>query len=82
MERKSGRGTHKGRFYGLGCRNDVRQLQSGLEGIGTSGQVEALDVVQSVVMSAQIVQLTLLREESERRRVAEQRNMSDRSANQ
>ncbi|KAG5631073.1 hypothetical protein H5410_002790 [Solanum commersonii] len=39
------RGTHKGRCYGLGSRNDVRRLQSSLEGIGSSHQAEALDGV-------------------------------------
>ena len=45
LERKCGRGTHKGRCYGLGSRNDVRRLQLGLEGIGSSRQAEALDGV-------------------------------------
>ncbi|WMV37283.1 hypothetical protein MTR67_030668 [Solanum verrucosum] len=65
LDVKSGRGTHKGRVYGLGSRNDVRRLQSGLEGIGSSHQVEALDGVQIVAMSAQIPQLTLALAESE-----------------
>ncbi|WMV19185.1 hypothetical protein MTR67_012570 [Solanum verrucosum] len=69
-------GTHKGRCYGLESRNDVRRLQSGLEGIGSSCQAEALDGVQIAAMSAQIAQLTSVLEESERRRVAEQQSMS------
>ncbi|WMV19017.1 hypothetical protein MTR67_012402 [Solanum verrucosum] len=47
-------GTHKGRVYGLGSRKDVRQLQSSLEGIGSSRQAEALDGVEIAAMSAQI----------------------------
>ncbi|KAG5582719.1 hypothetical protein H5410_053346 [Solanum commersonii] len=35
----------KGRVYDRGSRNDVRRLQSGLEDIGSSCQVEALDVI-------------------------------------
>uniref|UniRef100_M1DBN1 Uncharacterized protein n=1 Tax=Solanum tuberosum TaxID=4113 RepID=M1DBN1_SOLTU len=73
---KSGRGTHKGRVHGLGSRNDVRRLQSGLEGIGSSRQAEALDGVQIVAMSAQIAQLTSALAELERRREAEKRSMS------
>ena len=69
-------GTHKGRCYGLGSHNDVRRLQSGLEGIGSSHQAEALDGVQIAAMSAQIAQLTSTLAESERRRVAEQQSMS------
>ncbi|KAG5571961.1 hypothetical protein H5410_061727 [Solanum commersonii] len=62
------RGTHKGRCYGLGYQNDVRRLQSGLEGIGSSSQGETLDGVQIAAMSAQIAQLTSLLVASERRR--------------
>ncbi|WMV58712.1 hypothetical protein MTR67_052097 [Solanum verrucosum] len=69
-------GTHKGRVYGLGSRNNVRRLQLGLEGIGSSSQAEALDDVQIVVMSDQIVKLTAALAESERRRVAKQKSMS------
>ncbi|WMV29295.1 hypothetical protein MTR67_022680 [Solanum verrucosum] len=43
-------GTHKGRCYGLGSRNDVRRLQSCLEGIGSSRQAEAFDSVQIAAM--------------------------------
>ncbi|WMV29884.1 hypothetical protein MTR67_023269 [Solanum verrucosum] len=71
------RGTHKGRCYGLGSSNDVRCLQSGLEGIGSSRQVEALDGVQIAAMSDQIVELTAALAESERKRVAEQQSMSE-----
>ncbi|KAG5609714.1 hypothetical protein H5410_020995 [Solanum commersonii] len=77
LERKSGRGTHKGRYYGLGSRNDVRRLQSGLEGIGSSRQAEALDSVQIAAMSAQIAKLTAALAESEQRRVAEQESVSE-----
>uniref|UniRef100_M1DJG8 Uncharacterized protein n=1 Tax=Solanum tuberosum TaxID=4113 RepID=M1DJG8_SOLTU len=70
-------GTHKGRYYGLGSRNDVRRLQSGLEGIGSLHQVEALDGVQIDVMSDQIAKLTTALAESERRRVTEQQSMSE-----
>ncbi|WMV46034.1 hypothetical protein MTR67_039419 [Solanum verrucosum] len=70
-------GTHKGRCYGLGSRNDVRRLQSGLEGIGSSRQAETLDSVQIAAMSNQIAKLTAALAESERRRVAEQKNMSE-----
>ncbi|WMV49391.1 hypothetical protein MTR67_042776 [Solanum verrucosum] len=66
-------GTHKGRYYGLGSRNDVRRLQSGLEGIGSSSQAEALDGVQIAAMSDQIAKLTAALAESKRRRVAEQK---------
>ncbi|KAG5576624.1 hypothetical protein H5410_056758 [Solanum commersonii] len=37
-------GTHKGRVYGLGSRNDVRRLQSSLQGIGSSRQARHLTV--------------------------------------
>ncbi|WMV46548.1 hypothetical protein MTR67_039933 [Solanum verrucosum] len=68
--------THKGRVYGLGSQNDVRRLQSGLEGIGSPRQAKALDGIQIAAMSAQIAQLTSALAESERRRVAEQQSMS------
>ncbi|KAL3329515.1 hypothetical protein AABB24_004859, partial [Solanum stoloniferum] len=70
-------GIHKGRCYGLGSRNDVRRLQSGLEGIGSSRQAEALDGVQIAAMSDQITKLTAALAESERKRVAEQQSMSE-----
>ncbi|WMV33182.1 hypothetical protein MTR67_026567 [Solanum verrucosum] len=70
-------GTHKGKCYGLGSRNDVRRLQSGLEGIGSSHQAEALDGVQIAAMSDQITKLTAALAESERKRVAEQQSMSE-----
>ncbi|KAG5570562.1 hypothetical protein H5410_060328 [Solanum commersonii] len=70
-------GTHKGRCYGLGSRNDVRRLQSGLEGIGSSRQAEALDGVQIAVMSDQIAKLIAALAESEWRRVTEQERMSE-----
>ncbi|WMV51762.1 hypothetical protein MTR67_045147 [Solanum verrucosum] len=56
--------THKGSYYGLGSRNDVRRLQSGLEGIGSSRQAEALDGVQIAAMSDQIAKLTATLAES------------------
>uniref|UniRef100_M1DRM2 Uncharacterized protein n=1 Tax=Solanum tuberosum TaxID=4113 RepID=M1DRM2_SOLTU len=77
LERKSGRGTHKGRVYGLVSQNDVRRLQSVLEGIGPSHQAEALDGVQIAAISTQIAKLTAALAESERRRVAEQESMSE-----
>ncbi|WMV32665.1 hypothetical protein MTR67_026050 [Solanum verrucosum] len=70
-------GTHKGKCYGLGSRNDVRRLQSGLEGIELSRQAEALDGVQIAAMSDQIVKLTATLVESKRKRVAEQQSMSE-----
>ncbi|WMV19818.1 hypothetical protein MTR67_013203, partial [Solanum verrucosum] len=70
-------GTHKGRCYGLGSRNDVRLFQLGLESIGSSRQVEALDSVQIVAMSDQIAKLTTALAESERRRVVKQQSMSE-----
>ncbi|WMV57790.1 hypothetical protein MTR67_051175, partial [Solanum verrucosum] len=70
-------GTHKGRCYGLGSRNDVRRLQSSLEGIGSSRHAEALDGVQIAVMSDQIAKLTAALAESERKRVPEQESMSE-----
>ncbi|WMV08696.1 hypothetical protein MTR67_002081 [Solanum verrucosum] len=70
-------GTHKGRCYGLGSRSDVRRLQSGLEGIGSSRQAEALDGVQIAAMLDQITKLTAALAESERKRVAEQQSMSE-----
>ncbi|WMV47040.1 hypothetical protein MTR67_040425 [Solanum verrucosum] len=70
-------GTHKGRCYGLSSRNDVRRLQSGLEGIGSSHHAEALDGVQIAAMSDQIAKLTTALAESKRRRVAEQEIMSE-----
>ncbi|WMV14652.1 hypothetical protein MTR67_008037, partial [Solanum verrucosum] len=63
--------------YGLGSRNDVRRLQTSLEGIGSSRQAEALDGVQIAAMSDQIAKLTAALAESERRRVAEQENMRE-----
>ncbi|WMV58392.1 hypothetical protein MTR67_051777, partial [Solanum verrucosum] len=57
-------------------RNDVRRLQSDLEGIGSSRQAEALDGVQIAALSAQIAQLTSSLAESERRRVTEKQSMS------
>ncbi|KAG5632385.1 hypothetical protein H5410_004102 [Solanum commersonii] len=56
-------GIHKGRVYGL-------------EGIGSSSQAEAFDGVQIAAMSDQIAKLIAALTESERRRVAEQENMS------
>ena len=53
------------------------RLQSGLEGIGSSRQAEALDGVQIAAMSDQIAKLTAALAESERKRVAEQQNMSE-----
>ncbi|WMV24351.1 hypothetical protein MTR67_017736 [Solanum verrucosum] len=70
-------GTHKGRCYGLCYRNDVRRLQSGLEGIGSSRQAETLDGVQIAAMSDQIAKLTAALVESKRKRVAEQQTMSE-----
>ncbi|WMV34144.1 hypothetical protein MTR67_027529 [Solanum verrucosum] len=70
-------GTRKGRCYGLGSRNDVRRLQSGLEGIGSSHQTEALDGIQIAAMSDQITKLTAALAESERKRVAEQQSISE-----
>ncbi|KAG5586430.1 hypothetical protein H5410_046864 [Solanum commersonii] len=70
-------GTHEGRCYGLGSQNDVRRLQSGLEGIGSSPQAEELDGVQIAAMSDQIAKLTTALAELERRRVAEQASMSE-----
>uniref|UniRef100_M1DTH9 Uncharacterized protein n=1 Tax=Solanum tuberosum TaxID=4113 RepID=M1DTH9_SOLTU len=69
-------GHTKGRVYGRGSRNDVRRHQSGLQGIGSSRQAEALDGVQIAAMSAQIAQLTSALANSEQRRVAEQQSMS------
>ncbi|KAG5586381.1 hypothetical protein H5410_046815 [Solanum commersonii] len=58
-------------------RKDVRQLRSGLEGIGSSRQAEALDGVQIAAMSNQIAKLTAALAELERRRVAEQESMNE-----
>uniref|UniRef100_M1B330 Uncharacterized protein n=1 Tax=Solanum tuberosum TaxID=4113 RepID=M1B330_SOLTU len=69
-------GTHKGRVYGRGSRNDVRRHQSGLQGIGLSRQAETLDGVQIAAMSVQIAQPTSSLINSEQRRVAEQQSMS------
>ncbi|WMV20228.1 hypothetical protein MTR67_013613 [Solanum verrucosum] len=55
----------------------IAREMSGLEGIGLSRQVEALDIVQIAAMLAQIAQLTSTLAESERRRVAEQQSMSE-----
>ncbi|KAG5631995.1 hypothetical protein H5410_003712 [Solanum commersonii] len=70
------RGTHKCKVYGLGSRNNVRRLQSSLEGIGSSSQAEALDGVQVDAMFHQIAKLTTALAKSERRRVVEQESMS------
>lgn len=51
-------GIHKGKVYVVGSRNDVIRFQSGLEGIGSSHQVETLEGVQIIVMSTQIAQHT------------------------
>ncbi|KAG5571624.1 hypothetical protein H5410_061390, partial [Solanum commersonii] len=77
LERKGGRGDTQGRVYGLGSRNDVKRLQSGLEGIGSSRQAEALDGIQITAMLAQTTKLTAVLAESERRRVAKQESMSE-----
>ncbi|WMV33905.1 hypothetical protein MTR67_027290 [Solanum verrucosum] len=50
---------------------------SGLEGIGSSRQAEALDGVQIAAMSAQIAKLTAALAESEQRRITEQESMSE-----
>ncbi|WMV46840.1 hypothetical protein MTR67_040225 [Solanum verrucosum] len=50
---------------------------SGLEGIGSSRQAEALDGVQIAAMSAQINKFTTALTESEWRRVAEQESKSE-----
>ncbi|WMV25346.1 hypothetical protein MTR67_018731, partial [Solanum verrucosum] len=60
----------------LGSRNNVRRLQLGLQGIGSSCQAETLDGVQIATMLAQIAQLTSALAKSERRRVVEQQSMS------
>ncbi|WMV32573.1 hypothetical protein MTR67_025958 [Solanum verrucosum] len=70
-------GTLKGRCYGLGSRNNVRRLQSDLEGIGSSRQTEALDGVQIAAMSDQIAKLTVALAESEWKRVVEKQSMSE-----
>ncbi|WMV19942.1 hypothetical protein MTR67_013327 [Solanum verrucosum] len=54
-----------------------KEKVSGLEDIGSSRQAEALDGVQIAAMSDQIAKLTAALAESERRRVAEQENMSE-----
>ncbi|WMV41884.1 hypothetical protein MTR67_035269 [Solanum verrucosum] len=54
----------------------AKRTFSGVEGIGSSSQAEALDGVQIVAMSAHIAQLISALAESERRRVAEQQSMS------
>ncbi|WMV54203.1 hypothetical protein MTR67_047588 [Solanum verrucosum] len=54
-----------------------KEKVSGLEGIGSSRQAEALDGVQIPVMSDQIVKLTAALAESEQRRVVEQESMSE-----
>ncbi|KAG5620222.1 hypothetical protein H5410_005440 [Solanum commersonii] len=64
FERKVVGRTHKGRCYGIGSRNDVRRLQLGLEGIGSSRQAEALDVVHIAAMSDQIAKLIVALAES------------------
>lgn len=74
--KKSGRKTHKGRCYGLYFRNDVRWIQLGLEGIGSSRQVEALEGVQTAVMSCQIAKLIVALAESELRWLTEQESIS------
>jgi hypothetical protein len=66
-------GTHKGRIYGMGSQNDVRRLQSGLHGIGSSRQAEALDSVQIAEMSRKISELTRALAASEEKRLAEQK---------
>ncbi|KAG5620881.1 hypothetical protein H5410_006099 [Solanum commersonii] len=50
---------------------------SGLEGIGSSRQAEALDGVQIAAISDQITKLTAALAESKRKRVAEQQSMSE-----
>ncbi|KAG5594544.1 hypothetical protein H5410_035776 [Solanum commersonii] len=70
-------GTHKGRVYGLVSRNDVRRIQSSLEGIRSSRQAEAFDGVQIAAMSAQITKLIAALVDLEWIRVAEQESMSE-----
>ncbi|WMV49727.1 hypothetical protein MTR67_043112 [Solanum verrucosum] len=54
-----------------------KEKVSGLEGIGSSHQAEALDGVQIAAMSDQIAKLTTTLAESERKIVAEQESMSE-----
>lgn len=69
-------GAHKGRVYVLGSQNDVRWLQSGLERIGSSSQVETLDSVQIAAMSDHIAKLTTAYAKSKQKRVVKQQSMS------
>lgn len=69
-------GTQKKRIYGMGSRNNVRRLQLGLEGIGSSGQAEALDGVQIAAMSKQMAEFTRALAASKAKRVAEQKSMN------
>lgn len=57
FERKKWQGALKDIIYGMGSRIDLRHIQSRLEGIGSSRQVEAIDGVQIAAMSQQIAQL-------------------------
>ncbi|WMV59296.1 hypothetical protein MTR67_052681, partial [Solanum verrucosum] len=54
-----------------------KEKVSGLEGIGSSRQAEAVGGVQIATMSAQITKLTATLAESEWRRVAKQESMSE-----
>ncbi|XP_055829377.1 uncharacterized protein LOC129898746 [Solanum dulcamara] len=70
-------GSHKGRIYGMDSRTNVRRLQSGLEGIGSSRQADAIDGVQIAAMSQQIAELTRALAESEKRRIKDKKSMNE-----
>lgn len=71
-----GMGTPEDRVYGLGSRNNVRLLQLGLKGVGSSSQVKELDGVQIFAMSYQIAKHTKPLAQSKKRRVDEKESMS------
>ncbi|XP_060189787.1 uncharacterized protein LOC132618798 [Lycium barbarum] len=50
-------GVQKGRAYGLGPRNNLSRLRSGLRGEGSSRQAEGVDDVQVAAMAQQIAEL-------------------------
>ena len=68
-------GVQKGRAYGLGPRNNLSRLRSGLRGEGSSRQAEGVDDVQVAAMAQQIAELNRKLAETEARRVEESNTM-------
>ncbi|XP_060201908.1 uncharacterized protein LOC132630341 [Lycium barbarum] len=68
-------GVQKGRAYGLGPRNNLSHLRSGLRGEGSSRQAKGVDGVQVAAMAQQIAELNRKLAETEAKRVEESNTM-------